>query len=1339
MPGVLDLESISSCVLLSSLSISQASSAVDYSRVLAHLTKHNPRVWTDFYKGTGKKAASKRLSQFLAKGSQGGPAVFWEHVKTLLLYVPRSILLPAEDSPYPSLVVFEALRDGISSRDELRSNHPAAWSAYLVLVERFLSFPNIDRDQLIDSTIMPMLVQYIAPSLETSSWTVSASQESIMLDVARIAITSKESFTSQWQTLSKKLIQDMQTSLPEQSKDFVKSQDAIAAKASRWYKLQGALSNVEIPQEIRTAIADATISEIESAISLLRGRNGKPYGAARLVGHAVRSMPDLLSVQDTLKALISDFLTIDGRELLFSPSGPVIIELLPSLRSALGIDGIYRSLLRSVLEASQSPAKEKMLQVFVSSPCLAQLDQDQQLLARLTSSLQQAVDNADDQNEILRTIIANPNAPTKLTQNLLTRMLDNLAIEERQSASFSGLEMVATHNPNAIKAYSASTESSTLLTKLIPLTEASDNTIVHRARSLKNNIQAIVSANPAQAYKTRIQILSSNLDAVEEDALPVTSLINLMHEALNEYGDDQRRASIAEELLPDQARWDGALGPLLASKPNPSLSIMNDLGAAVLLVEPTASPTPVSFDKAGLSAAFRMFWFTSALIRSCDIVEHATAERRSCTYRYLSIVSAMASDQISIASSHSLWEEQGPEPEHSIFNIITETQKLLASLLAENPVNPSVRDVLSKLSEGSRGMSVGAYYSSRAYISVAREMINRHTGLEYNAGVVELGAVKASADVFTGIAIVSAITDLTALTKSFNELLATLTGRDLKERSDGLPNIIMLNSILSNEDFADLLTGIPKSRLIFFVQHICSQLISLHRFPEPDSPATIVALGLEAEIMRALNQILPAIKETYGSFWENVLEVLTESWSSKAEILDERLPLIHASLRLYSTLQRLGSEESNDDLVDALKSHEESTASGMVNLLNALQDLPDEAHGPRQMVNELLARLISKAKTSVSATSSSELFPILASESVALQRAAHEILHARIPKEQENVSLDKALSKDYVAKLPEELLSLIIEAPTLESLADASFERSIPPFLQSYVLSWHIIFDYWDGASDAVKNDYVTIIQEGSYIKGLLDFASDFLITSRSRPVDASRLEIGTYRPGADPPEKDFQWLLIHLYYLALKHLPTLAKTWWRDDTSRQTQMSVESWTEKHISPHIITSELHAVSSWATTRDSDSDQPMTIKTSTPTREITASIPVDEQAMSLTITLPPSYPLNRATVSGLHRVGVTEQKWRSWIITTQGVINFSNIGGGGQLIDGLMAWRKNVTATLKGQTECAICYSVISADRQLPSKRCGTCKNLFHGSCLFKWFKSSNSSSCPLCRNQFSYA
>ncbi len=73
------------------------------------------------------------------------------------------------------------------------------------------------------------------------------------------------------------------------------------------------------------------------------------------------------------------------------------------------------------------------------------------------------------------------------------------------------------------------------------------------------------------------------------------------------------------------------------------------------------------------------------------------------------------------------------------------------------------------------------------------------------------------------------------------------------------------------------------------------------------------------------------------------------------------------------------------------------------------------------------------------------------------------------------------------------------------------------------------------------------------------------------------------------------------------------------------------------------------------------------------------------------------------------------------MTTQGVVTFTN----GSIVDGLAAFRRNVVGALKGQTECAICYSIVSSDKRMPDKKCGTCKNLFHRTCPYRWFQTSN--------------
>ena len=168
----------------------------------------------------------------------------------------------------------------------------------------------------------------------------------------------------------------------------------------------------------------------------------------------------------------------------------------------------------------------------------------------------------------------------------------------------------------------------------------------------------------------------------------------------------------------------------------------------------------------------------------------------------------------------------------------------------------------------------------------------------------------------------------------------------------------------------------------------------------------------------------------------------------------------------------------------------------------------------------------------------------------------------------------------------------------------------------------------------------------------------------------------------------------------------------------------------------MVEDAIKSVTDWNSTQDPNEDRAMVVKVSPKTAEIVASITVDEESppVAISIALPPAYPLHPAVVVGRSRVLVDEKTWKSWMLTIQGVIMFAN----GSLIDGLMAFRRNVQGASKGQSECAICYSVISTDMQTPNKRCATCKNTFHSVCLFRWFKSSNQSTCPLCRNNFVY-
>ncbi|KAI4248736.1 MAG: hypothetical protein LQ352_005828, partial [Teloschistes flavicans] len=1323
-----DMEIICSCVITSSLSIDQTSSALDYVKALARLTQYFPNVWTDHYKGTGKKAAAKRLCQFLSKGSQGSTSQYWDEVKNLLLNVPIPVLLPPDDASDHKHVTIEALREGISNREEPRSSQYAAWKAYLEFVQRLLLQPEVDRDELAKDTILPIVTQYITPSRETQAWTVTNSQQSIAEDAAMIASTSPQIFIDCWRTLSNTIAQDLQTSLPEQSKEYAKSQESISAKANRWYELQVRLNRKEIVDDVRLVMKEALIMELQSAIALLKARNGKPYGAASMIETALRLRPDLISTEQQIRDPLRNFMTDDLPNLLLSPAGPYLIDLLPQLRGILDGNALYRRSLRTTLQAADTPAKHNTLRKLVASPYLACLENDSELLADLITILKQLMNKGAPDGDIFQRAIANPQAPSRLIQELLAQLFTDLSLDEQQSASLQGLEVVIKHNHNAVKAYDSASNGSALLAKLIALGESGDETVSQRAKTIGDLLQSHSSPDQAQDDQNILEILRHGLDTMDPNALSVTLLVDLAKKTFGRCG-EQDRSAMANQILPDEQRWTEALRPMLTTRPNPSLAITNPLSNSLALIEiPTPSKT-IFHNKDGHSTAFRMLWFTTLLIQTSDVFEHATADRRNCIIRKVAVILQMASDNLSIQSSNLLWADQDIEAEEEIIDIVTQTQALLASWISTTFATRRPSDVFSTLLGDSHGLSVSSYYSSRAYISLMTEMTEIHVQPESDPTLDQAKLAKSTADMMKAAAIVLTIQDTTAVTRTFNELLAGLTGADFNQamkEHDVVYELILLNSILSRDDFGDVLPGIPKQRLVFFIQHVCKQLIEStedNTWSMLEAPRTNSARILAAETTKAMNYILPALSELYGSFWEDIVVILPKMWPIDKDLPEEILSSLHASLRLYSTLRRMGAGESNDDLIDALKSHEESLSSGLMHLLYAFQGHPDESHQPQKIVNELLARQISNIKGPLDVSADGELFPALGSESSSLQGAAYELLHRQMPKMQEDVSMEKALSKDYVAKLPEELLSLILEAPSMDSLAEESFSRSLPASLRIYLLSWQLIFDHWIGSSDAVKNDYINTIKEGSYLDGLLSLAADFLISSRTRPVDASKYSIESYVLGdCDLPEKDAQGLLIHLYFLSLRHLPTLSKTWWRDKTSRQTQISLESWTEKHFSPLIIAAELATVSVWAATisttndNNNDTDHPMTVKTSSATHEITASIPIDEQSLALAVHFPPAYPLARATVASLHRVGVTEPKWQSWLRTTQGIINFSDLGGGHQIVDGLTAWRKNVQGMMKGQSECAICYSVVGGgggDRSLPSKRCGTCKNLFH--------------------------
>ncbi|XP_050187268.1 E3 ubiquitin-protein ligase listerin [Myiozetetes cayanensis] len=203
--------------------------------------------------------------------------------------------------------------------------------------------------------------------------------------------------------------------------------------------------------------------------------------------------------------------------------------------------------------------------------------------------------------------------------------------------------------------------------------------------------------------------------------------------------------------------------------------------------------------------------------------------------------------------------------------------------------------------------------------------------------------------------------------------------------------------------------------------------------------------------------------------------------------------------------------------------------------------------------------------------------------------------------------------------------------------------------------------------------------------------------------------------------------LACSVYHITLKDLPAMVRLWWNSCEKRVFNV-VDKFTSKYVSSVLSSQEISSVQT-----STQLFNGMTVKARSATREVIATYSVDDIFIELIIQLPPNYPLGSITVESGKRVGVAVQQWRNWMLQLSTYLTHQN----GSIMEGLSLWKNNVDKRFEGVEDCMICFSVIhGSNYSLPKKACRTCKKKFHSACLYKWFTSSNKSTCPLCRETF---
>ncbi|KAG5416856.1 hypothetical protein I9W82_005586 [Candida metapsilosis] len=458
---------------------------------------------------------------------------------------------------------------------------------------------------------------------------------------------------------------------------------------------------------------------------------------------------------------------------------------------------------------------------------------------------------------------------------------------------------------------------------------------------------------------------------------------------------------------------------------------------------------------------------------------------------------------------------------------------------------------------------------------------------------------------------------------------------------------------------------------------------------------------------------LPAIEDTLPDIYYDLINKII---GDNLDMAEDRIDLKYYTLKVYTSVLKhntSGLELQNERLIELLTL--EDNCTGQVDSL----------------VDTILERAIqlSNIPTKLVKGFQDQLLKVLAkSNSIVKQKLSAMQLANIFKEEKDDFVIEYQLSKDEnkKAELPPQLVE-IMQKFKVDSTVD----------IFRYMISWLLITDFFKDVTLSIKNDYLNEVLNGKdlqtflyYIFDHVDLDNKFLSTLSIDPV--SSYNIKNMFNGTSV-EEELKILSLHIYYKCLKYCGFQVQLWFKEIRDKQLQMKVERITSKYLSPPLINEVLEQVDLEKQKLLAKEDN-LSIKVNRVSNEIKTSYLVDEQKLEMVVKIPAHYPLDNVVIDGPSRVGVKENRWKAWLLASQKLIALQN----GSISDAIELFCKNINLHFSGFEDCAICYSILHQDLSLPSKTCQTCNNKFHAACLYKWFKSSGNSTCPLCRSPFNF-
>lgn len=786
----LDMSVLSRHIITSGLRMDQTGCENDFMFALSLLTSTCPAIWTELY--SGKKTAKASLTSYLRKANPGMQPTYWSLLSDLLQTVPPELLKAHDPEPrqeateegkskpmaYP---ILEALRDCINRQARLRADQGPAWLAYLGATDRSLGLVEDEKPKhvLLLDHVLPLVSQYVmTPADLTSRGAAVPDGLETSVKAFQQVMEHMPSFaTERWQSLSAAVIEAIQISLPEQAKDYKKSQDGLGAMLQRWYNLFFEVSRIK-PEETNTdAYGTILAREVQVMFDALESRNGKPYGAAIGLASLMSYQPSGTNIARSTQQNIFNFLRKNMAALIASPSSVYLVEMLPKFQSHFDLRPLYLTTLQGLSGSSSAAAKAAEDQL-LRSDNLCSCIEIEELRGLLGRKLREAVDGNDRDWDLVNTILAKSGLIKELRGNVISIIINGIQAEKTRKSSLKGLGSLTEHYESLFEDdkdnagdYRSILEG--LLLELLQISESSDEEDGQSAR----NTLIHLTKNASKACLLAVAKAISSVVITEERAPSIKTLVNTAHNILSTYakaGYDMEE--MPSMLLPTRAQWSELLNKHVDRRPKVGIAVNGTLDILYLsensnkTLVPGTSRTAIE-DKTNVLILLRMITFAMYLIKLDLFRDH-------CGQRTLTVV--LQDILISQAIIETYRQAGFPDTLEVVGFEASDLRELEVHSDAISCIDAVGEQVLidaqTRLAASSQGHDTASYYNAQAYSFLT------HYGSGLDDDPEKMKSLRKSPYIFYSTQVLKGWKDESTLLKLCNELLADLTGIDIVEQ-----------------------------------------------------------------------------------------------------------------------------------------------------------------------------------------------------------------------------------------------------------------------------------------------------------------------------------------------------------------------------------------------------------------------------------------------------------------------------------------------------------------------------------------------------------------------------